>query len=162
MIKRLTRIAPLKLGLVTAGSAALLGLLSLPVGFLMDAIFSSSDSDYSYNQIPLHTSSAAPGSSPTGNPGVHAIQLSNGVVPDSPTVTNSSTTATPSGGANGPAGSPTSFDYHVTGNAYAPPFYYMLGLPLVMGFLFGWIGALIFNLLAKWTGGIEVTVEDIT
>lgn len=36
-------------------------------------------------------------------------------------------------------------------------------LPVVygaMGFVAGVIGAFVYNLAAKWTGGIEVTVED--
>jgi hypothetical protein len=49
------------------------------------------------------------------------------------------------------------------------PFAFLFGigalfLPVVygvMGFIFGVISAAIYNLVAKWTGGIEVTVEDI-
>ena len=160
MKKRLTRIAPLKLGLVTGLCFAAFGVLSLTLELLVGGPMASShDSDFSYNQVPLSASPASLGSSPTGNPGVHAIQLSNGVVPDSPTVTKSSTTTTPSGGPN----DPLTFNYHPTGTAivFSLPFLYTLGFPTVMGFFFGWIGALTFNLFAKWTGGIEVTVEDI-
>jgi hypothetical protein len=31
----------------------------------------------------------------------------------------------------------------------------------VMGFVFGVIGAAIYNLIARWIGGIEVEVEDV-
>ena len=49
------------------------------------------------------------------------------------------------------------------------PFAFLFGigalfLPIlygVIGFIFGVIAAAIYNLVAKWTGGIEVTVEDV-
>jgi hypothetical protein len=41
-----------------------------------------------------------------------------------------------------------------TGFAIAMPFLYG-----AMGFIFGVIGAFIYNLIAKWVGGIEVEVE---
>ena len=49
------------------------------------------------------------------------------------------------------------------------PFAFLFGigalfLPVLygaIGFIFGVIGAAVYNLVAKWTGGIEVTVEDV-
>jgi hypothetical protein len=41
-----------------------------------------------------------------------------------------------------------------TGFALCAPFLYA-----AMGFVFGALGALIYNLMAKWLGGIEVEVE---
>jgi hypothetical protein len=41
-----------------------------------------------------------------------------------------------------------------TGVAIALPFFYA-----AMGFIFGVIGAFIYNIIAKWVGGIEVEVE---
>ncbi len=163
MKKRLTHIAPVKLGLITALCFGTFGLLILLLDLLMGAVPSSYESDYSYNQISL---TGAPGSSPPGNPGVHAIQLSNGVVPEAPTATKSGPTATSPGGSYSPLKPAAGTDFPLTVNGYsrsfALPVFFSLGLPLVMGFLFGWIGALLFNLLAKWTGGIAITVEDIT
>ena len=39
-----------------------------------------------------------------------------------------------------------------------------VGLPVMygaFGFIFGVIGALIYNLVAGWTGGIEITLTDV-
>jgi hypothetical protein len=41
-----------------------------------------------------------------------------------------------------------------TGFALAMPVFYA-----VMGFVFGVIGAFVYNLIAKWIGGVEVEVE---
>lgn len=49
------------------------------------------------------------------------------------------------------------------------PFTFLFGvgalfLPIiygVMGFVFGVIAAAIYNLVAKWTGGLELTLEDV-
>ena len=31
----------------------------------------------------------------------------------------------------------------------------------VIGFIFGLIAAAVYNLVAKWTGGVEITLEDV-
>ena len=44
------------------------------------------------------------------------------------------------------------------------PIWMALGIPivyLVLGFIFTAIGALLYNLVAGWTGGIEYTAEDV-
>jgi hypothetical protein len=49
------------------------------------------------------------------------------------------------------------------------PFAFMFGigalfLPVlygVMGFIFGVIAAAVYNLVAKWTGGLEIVLEDV-
>lgn len=43
-----------------------------------------------------------------------------------------------------------------TGFMLAMPFFY-----LIFGFVFTVISALVYNLVAKWTGGVEFTVEDV-
>jgi hypothetical protein len=43
-------------------------------------------------------------------------------------------------------------------------FFLLLLAPImygILGFIFGALGALVYNLVAKWTGGVEVEVEDL-
>ena len=53
-------------------------------------------------------------------------------------------------------GAPIPFAFLFGAGALLVPVFYG-----VMGFVFGVIGAAIYNLVAKWTGGIEFTVEDV-
>lgn len=56
--------------------------------------------------------------------------------------------------ANLPAGQRGMFAMMGVGFAVAAPFLYA-----AMGFIIGVLGAAIYNLVAKWIGGIEVEVE---
>jgi hypothetical protein len=45
------------------------------------------------------------------------------------------------------------------------PFWLLIALPviyIILGFIFMAVGALIYNLVARWVGGIEFTTEEIS
>ncbi len=102
MTKRLTRIAPLKTGIVVGVLYALLGLVAVPFLMLVGA---------SAAAIARHGAS-------TGLPAPATLLFGVGAL-------------------------------------FLPIFYG------VIGFLIGVIGAAIYNLVARWTGGIEFSVEDV-
>ena len=145
MKKRLTRIAPFKLGLASAVSFVLVGLV-LALGVCLLSLVTDSRSYHAYTQMDV-TPLAPPATS--GSPSVPA---------NAPVV---------AAGGYPHADFAGSTVVHLAPNDFTfgdSPMMLLL-FPLiwgVVGFLSGVTGSFAFNLTARWTGGLEVNVEDIT
>ena len=148
MKKRLTRIAPFKLGLALAVSGALLGLVFALVAWAFQWPVVSSD--YSYNQVPLTAVYPAPATATTSAPLSRPTTTTNGdAILAGSTVVHLA-----------PVPPQNDFGFisiSETGGLSLLLFPVLYG---IMGFVCGALGAWFFNLTAKWTGGIELTVED--
>jgi hypothetical protein len=132
MKKRVTHVAPLKLGLAMAMGFAVLGLVLVGINS-----WERYDSGYSYHEVPLRGNAPLPagsGDTPPLQPASsQTVVAGDGVV------------------------------YQLAESEW--PDHAYLWFPFVfglIGFAGGLLGALAFNLTAKWTGGIVINVEDIT
>jgi hypothetical protein len=145
--KRLTRIAPLKLGLALALGLLAFGLVFTLVIWGVDG-WEMRSGDYSYHEIPWR---GEPPASP--------------VVPPAPPQAGTGQHVDFAGGTVVHLGYPTMGQAQNDFTFSVIEGYAFLFLPFVyalVGFVGGFVGAWIFNLTAKWTGGIVINVEDIT
>jgi drug/metabolite transporter superfamily protein YnfA len=51
-------------------------------------------------------------------------------------------------------------NYHL-GSTVGPDAFVMLLVPPIIGCIYGVVGAVVYNSIAKWTGGIEFTISDV-